>query len=175
MNPNSTHADWHPGESPDWLADAIAKVRAEVAAESAGMAPVTREGGRRATEAPEHGSKVVYGQTVGSEDYAVGEWYHNHRIIRGEELEGVYRRMNRRGDIITDVQNSGRNGGLMTVIRSTPPTVQRKPSPGIAKVCGHCGALFFAKSKSAKWCGTACASAADKVRRKARRMEGGRG
>ena len=62
--------------------------------------------------------------------------------------------------------------GQVTTVHSTPPSVPRKPAPGIVKVCGQCGSTFTAKSESAKWCSTPCTSAAAKVRRKLRERVG---
>ena len=77
MNPDTKNTDWFPQEDPEWLEAAIARIRADIE------------------------SRTPHDDTV--PDYAVGEWYLNHRIITGEELRGVYRRMNRRGEYTTDV------------------------------------------------------------------------
>lgn len=51
-------------------------------------------------------------------EYAVGEWWTGHRLIAGDELAAIERRMRARGEIVTDETIGGdRRRGHLTVIR----------------------------------------------------------
>lgn len=71
-------------------------------------------------------------------DYAIGEWWTGHRRIEGDELEGVYRRMKRRGDIVTDERGSVKGGPVLTVLRPDRPAV----------TCGDCGRAYDASGSA---------------------------
>lgn len=174
MNARTTHADWHPGESPDWLTAAIERVRAEVAAESAGMTAQACEDGSRRDEAPAHDAEPMRERTApqkanaggggGREDYAVGEWYHRNRIIRGEELRGVYRRMNRQGNVHTEEPIGRGAPTTLTIIRggkdATPVATSRK--------CEVCGTAYSPNAVWQKYCGKACSNKAHLARKRGR-------
>lgn len=55
-------------------------------------------------------------------EYAVGEWWTGHRLIAGDELAAIERRMRARGEIVTDETIGGdRRRGQLTVIRGGRP------------------------------------------------------
>lgn len=110
MNPNTVNTDWHPGETDDWLREAIDRVRADVALESAEMARGATEGADPMSGDLAHGNGA-------SEPPAVWEWYMNNRPMTQDEYTGALRRMKRRGEYTTDEPIGRGAPTTLTVIR----------------------------------------------------------
>ena len=162
MNPYTTNEQRVPGESPDWLTAAIERVRAEVAAESAGMAPVSAQDGRRATKAP---NGIPEHLDAGNGYTRVRrEWYLGGGYLTHDEYRDAMRQAEKHGGRLTDEPIGRGAPTTLTVIQGGKDATPQRMS----RTCDHCGKAYSPNAPQQKYCSRSCGNKAYLARKRGR-------
>ena len=130
MNPKTTHNDWHPGETEEWIEETIARIRASIAEAAPEPPPRPR---------------------------AVWEWYFDNRPMTDEEYDGAIRRAAKRGHITVD-EPIGRGAPVtLTVVQGGKGQTRPHLRTG---TCPNCGGMFTATTAQRVYCTPDCGTKA---------------